>query len=74
MEPNWPTTGQNDDMCQNDEKVIVTIVFSIIKLATVRKSEQLQLILAELFRKALDGDHYINILPKGAIEFKSEII
>ena len=54
--------------------MIVTIVFSIIKLATVSKSEHLQLFLAELFRKALDGDHYINKLPEGAIEFKSEII
>ena len=66
MESNWPKIGQNDDMCQNDEKMIVTIVFSIIKLATVSKSE--------LFRKALDEDHYINKLPEGAIEFKSEII
>ena len=25
MEPNWPKTGQNDDMCQNDEKWLLQL-------------------------------------------------
>ena len=53
--------------CVKMMKMIVTIVFSIIKLANVSNSEHLQLFLAELFRKDLDGDHYINILPERAI-------